>query len=408
MDTKKTFMKNKLAINGGNKVINNLIQHYKWPPKSKKKIKSVLDYLKNEKMNKYGFPEIVEKFEKKFKKKIGTKYALSTNSGTSALHASFFAINIQKGDEVIVPSLTFHATATPLLKFGAVPIFCDCDSDTGNISPEDIKKKITKKTKAILITHLCGHPCDMDKIIKLTNKRKIYLIEDCSHAHLSTYKNKKVGTFGDIGIFSMDRNKLLSVGEGGVLVTNNKIFFERALLTTDFGLRLENTLTLKSNKVFKETGFGFKHRIHPVAAAIAYAELDNLKKYIKLRHQKLNYLSKKLENIPGIRPPVTKKHVNRGAFYSYRLFYIKEELNNLSIIKFMKALKSEGLQVRFAGNRPLHLLPYFKKYGKKNNLKMSEKFYYSTISIPTFTFDSLRIVNLYYKAIKKVCNYYSR
>ena len=401
-------MKNKLAINGGKKVIKKFFNHFNWPPKSKKKINSVVNYLRNEKLNKYGFPDIVDKFERKFKKILGVKYALTTNSGTSALHASFFALNIKKGDEVIAPSLTFHATASPILKFSAKPIFCDCDPETGNISPEDIKKKITNKTRAIVVTHLCGHPCEMDEIIKIVKKNKLYLIEDCSHAHLSTYKKRKVGTFGDIGIFSMDKNKLLSVGEGGVLVTNSKRFFERALLITDFGPRLENTLSLKSNKIFKETGFGYKHRIHPIAAAIGFVELDNLKKYIKLRHKRLNFLSKKLTNIPGIRPPITKPYVNRGAFYSYRLFYIKEELNNLSIIKFIKALKSEGLNVRFAGNRPLHLLPYFKTFDKKQNIKMSEKFYNSTISLPTFTFDSFKIVKLYFEAIKKVCTYYSK
>ena len=413
MHNKKILQKNKLAFLGGSKTISNHFRHYTWPPKSRKKTQSVVSYLKTEGLkgegiNKYGFSNIVDKFEKKFKKIFGMKYSLSTNSGTSAIHASLFSLGVKKGDEVIAPAITFHATATPILKLNAKPVFCDCESETGNICPKDIERKITKKTKVIIITHLCGHPCEMDKIMRLVKRKKIFLIEDCSHAHFSKYKGKKVGTFGDIGLFSMNRHKLLSAGEGGILITNKKFLFERALLVTDFGPRIQNTLSLNSTKIFKESGFGYKHRMHPVAAAIAIVELDNLKKYIRLRHKKLNYFSKKLKNIPGIRPPITKKYVHRGAYYSYRPFYIKEELNNLPIEKFIKALRLEGLEARRSGNLPLHLLPYFKFFKSNKKLKNSEKFYNTTISFPTFTFERLNIINLYVKAIKKVCMYYSK
>jgi dTDP-4-amino-4,6-dideoxygalactose transaminase len=147
----------------------------------------------------------------------------------------------------------------------------------------------------------------MDEIMSLKKKYGFKMVEDCSHAHESRYKNKKVGTFGDINVFSMDRNKLLSVGEGGVLVTNNRDLFEKCLLISDFGLRLQHGINLKNNKKFKDTGLGFKHRIHPLAAAIALSEIKNLKKYIKLRHKKLNYITNELKKIKGLKPPVTKK-----------------------------------------------------------------------------------------------------
>lgn len=401
-------MKNKkLAIYGGKKTIPSGLLHYQWPPKSKNKLVEVINYLKNEKLNKNGYPQIVEKFENKFKKKLGAKYALSTNSGTSALHAAFFASGIKKGDQVIAPSLTFHATATPLLQLGAKVTFCGCDMDTGNISVADLKNKINKKIKLVVITHLGGHPCEMKEIMKLKKKYNFFLVEDCSHAHESTYRGKKVGTFGDVGVFSMDRNKLLSVGEGGVLITNSKKIFEKTLLITDFGQRLENEIGLKSNKIYIETGLGFKHRIHPLAAAVALKELDNLKKYAKLRQRKLNYLSNQISKIDGLIPPVTKKYVNRGGFYSYRVFYEKEKFSNLNLDSFIKILTLEGLQLRRTGNRPLHLLPYFKKCRPKKIIS-SEKFYNSTFSLPTFTFENYRIINLYVKAMKKVCTYYKK
>ena len=398
--------KNSLAIFGGSKSFNYKSEHYIWPPKNKQRYIEVKKYLRKNKLNAVGYPDIVKKFEDKFRKRINMKYALSTNSGTSALHASFFAINLKKGDEVIVPSITFYATATPLLKFDVRLKFCGCDLNTGNICISDLKKKLSKKTKAVVVTHLCGHPCEMNEIMKLKKKYSFTLIEDCSHAHESTYKGKKVGTFGDIGVFSMDRNKLLSVGEGGVMVTNNKNLFERALLITDFGPRLESQITLRKNKKFIETGLGFKHRMHPLAAAIAFNELDNLKKYIKLRHKKLNYLSKGLSKIIGLKPPATKKYVNRGAFYSYRLFFDKTKFKKLNIDFFIKALKAEGINVRRSGNKPLHLLPYFKQQNKILKIISAEKYYNSTISLPTFTFDSYSIVNGYLKAFKKVCNYF--
>ena len=200
-------------------------------------------------------------------------------------------------------------------------------------------------------------------------------------------------------------NKLLSVGEGGVLVTNNRDLLEKCLLITDFGARLQNDIKLKKNKKFKESGLGFKHRIHPLAAAIALSEIKNLKKYIKLRHKKLNYLSSKLKKIKGLNPPITKKYVHRGAFYSYRIFFQKSAFKNLDMRLFLRALNKEGLQVRKAGNEPLNKLPYF-KICKPKKIKSSENFYNSTFSVPTFTSEKLKIINLYLKGFEKVCNHF--
>ena len=398
-------MKNKIALYGGNKIFSKEKNHFSWPPQyDSKKIKIINKYLKYDKLNNKGYPVIVEKFEKTFAKLIGTKYALSTNSGTSALHSAYFALGLKKGDEVITPSLTFHATGTPLLKFTNNVKFCGCD-EVGNINILDLKKSVSNKTKLVVITHLGGHPCDMDEIMSLKKKYGFKMVEDCSHAHESRYKNKKVGTFGDINVFSMDRNKLLSVGEGGVLVTNNRDLFEKCLLISDFGLRLQHGINLKNNKKFKDTGLGFKHRIHPLAAAIALSEIKNLKKYIKLRHKKLNYITNELKKIKGLKPPVTKKNVNRGAFYSYRVSFQKKVFKNLDMSLFIKALNKEGLQVRKAGNPPLNKLPYFKSC-KPKKIASAEKFYNSTFSIPTFTFEKISLINLYLKGFKKVCNHF--
>jgi perosamine synthetase len=393
----------KLALFGGSKIFGQKKEHYIWPPKQDFRV--IRKYLQFNYLSSKGYPFIVEKFEKTFAKLIGSKFALATNSGTSALHAAYFALDIKKNDEVILPTLTFHATGTPLLKFTKNIKFCGCD-EVGNININELKNLVTQKTKLVVVTHLGGHPCEMDKIMRLKKKYNFKLVEDCSHAHESKYKGRKVGTFGEINIFSMDRNKLLSVGEGGVLVTNSQTLFEKSLLVTDFGPRIQNEIKLKKNKIFKESGFGFKHRIHPVAAAIALSELTKLKKYIKMRHARLNYISKKLNKISGLTPPITKKYVNRGAFYSYRIVLNDLLLKKTNLSLFIKALNKEGLNARTSGNRPLHQLPYF-KICKPKRIISAEKFYNSTVSIPTFTFENYKVIDLYIKGFEKVCNYFN-
>jgi len=397
--------------------------HWKWPPNSKGKIKAINQYYFNqEKKNKNGYPKIVEIFEKNFAKYHKTKYALTFNSGTSSLQAALYAVGVKKNDEVIVPSMTHFATATPVFALNAIPILADCELDTGNISPKDIEKKITKKTKAIMVTHLCGHPCEMDSICKIAKNHKIALIEDCSHAHGSTYKRKKVGTFGDIGCFSLDNNKILAGGEGGILITNKKVLFEKSLLTSDIAARLLSEITYEDLSYFKETGLGYKHRIHPVSAAIANYELKNLKKYILKRKNTLNYFSKKLDRIEGIKPPVTRKNCDRGAFFGYRAFISDKVLKKIKINNLIQIFNKEGLEVRLAGNRPLHRLPLFsnKNYGPKflskdykkyknfsiNQFKNSERFYSTTISFPTFTFESKNLIDTYVKVIEMIIKRY--
>ena len=387
----------KLAIFGGKKAITIKSPHWQWPPSSKEKTNNILNYYKNlENEFQKGVPSVVKNFEKNFAKFQNRKYALALNSGTSALLAAFFAVGIKSGDEVIAPTLTFHATATPLAVLDAIPVLADCEKDTGNICPNDIEQKITKKTRAVVITHLCGHPCDMEKILKIIKKRNLYLIEDCSHAHGSTYKGKKVGNFSDIAVFSLDRNKMISAGEGGVLITNKKIFYERSLLFSDFGPRVSNEIKNKFLKKFNDTGLGYKHRIHPVAAVIANSELKKLSFYIKKRNMVLNSFSKKIKKLPGILPPITRKNVTRGAFYGYRPFINLKELNNVTLDRFIKILRAEGMEVRQSGNPPLHTLKFFiQKYrskilNRKNKQKVlqnnkcpkSKIFYESTISIP--------------------------
>ena len=409
---------NSLALFGGKKSITFNKPHWLWPVNSKNKIKVISNYFRNEHKYRSGYPEEVKNFERNFCKYLGTKYGLTTNSGTSALFAAFFAIDLRDGDEVIVPSLTYHASASPLVQFNCTPILADIELDTGNIDSKEIENLITKKTKAIVITHLCGHPCEMNEILKLKKKYNLKLIEDCSHAHGSLYNKKKVGTFGDISCFSLGNQKMLPSGEAGILVTNNKKLYERSMLISDFNERLSNEISDINLKKFSTTGLGFKHRINPISAVIANFELKNIDKTIRKRNKILNEFSEKLINIPGISPPITKKNMFRGAFFGYRPFINFKEINNIKLDKIIQILQAEGMEVRRSSHPPLHQLSLFKEaksinrikknknftksMNKKQNFKNAEKYYNSTISIPTFTFEKKELILEYINCFKKV------
>jgi len=399
-----------LAILGGPKAIETPLPHFQWPPKSEKKKNAVMAYMTDELYNDHGYPAIVSKFEKEFAEYHGRKYALALNSGTSTLHAAFYAAGLKEGDELLAPTMTFYATATPVLPLGATPVFCDCEPDTGNIDPADIRRRITDKTKAIVITHLCGHPCEMDEIVDIAKQNNLILIEDCSHAHGSTYKGARVGTFGDIACFSLDNRKILASGEGGVLVTDDRKLFEKCLLIGDFGPRLSHELSIPEIARYRETGMGCKHRIHPHSAAIASEELKSLQDYIKLRGDKLDYLSRGIEGLPGISPPVTRPHVTRGAYFGYRPFYHPEQLGGLAIEDFIAALNAEGMEIRQSGNLALHKLPVFADRWAQvaeTTLPNSDAFYSGTLSMPTFTLEPYELLDEYIACFKKVCAYYA-
>ena len=411
--------KEELAIFGGPKSINRPHPHWQWPPKSQARIDAAVQYLEDPRDNEKGYPLVVEEFEKAFAAYHGLEFALATNSGTSSLHAAFFAVGLGPGDEIIAPTMTFIATATPIAQLGAMPVFCDCEPDTGNIDPADIRRKITDKTKAIVVTHLCGHPCEMNEIVSIAQEHNLYLIEDCSHAHGATYDNKLVGTFGDAACFSLGR-KILTSGEGGVMLTNDRLLFERGLMLSDFGPRLHFDLTLPETRKYVDTGLGIKARMHPLSAAILNVELAVLDEYVVMREEKLNYFSNGLEDVAGLTPPVTREGTTRGGYFGYRPFLHSDQLNGLDIQAFLKIMHAEGMEVRQSNNPPLHRLNLFAEMSAERSgistwpandgivdLPNSDVFFNSTLSLPTFTKEPLNVIDDYISAFNKVCTYFS-
>jgi dTDP-4-amino-4,6-dideoxygalactose transaminase len=412
-------MSDKLAINGGKKTINISRPHYVWPEITTKTRSAVLKQL-NESISIYNRGGIIAKLEDRFLNYYNKKHALLTNSGTTALYSMFVGAGLKEGDEIICPAYTFYATVTPLFFIGAIPILADCKED-GDIDPAEIAKKITPKTKGIIVTHMWGLPCDMTLIVKLAKKHKLMLFEDASHAHFATYKNKKVGTFGMASAFSLQGQKTLTGGEGGVLLTNNDELFYKALLLGHYNKRCKEEIP-KNHPLYPYhiTGMGLKFRIHPLAAAIANEQFDNIRSIMRKRRETAKKLIKALGSMQGISVPKIPADVEPG-WYAFVMQYKSEELGGLSLEKFYEALHVEGCDELDRPNStcPLNQLPlfqnpktFFPKYSFKKNYSpgqfpVAETFHKNSLKLPVWHRpQDDAVVDLYIKAFKKVTENY--
>ena len=331
----------KLAIKGGNPVRTELFPVYNTIGEEEKKaVKKVLDsgnlsqFLGAWHKDFYGGP-MVQKFEEDWAQFFDSKYAISVNSNTSGLFTAIGACNIKAGDEVIVSAYTMSASALAPIIYGAVPIFADVDANNFGLSPESIESMITPRTKAILIVHIFGNPAKMDEIIRIAKKYNLYVIEDCAQAPLATYKDKKVGTMGDIGIFSLNYHKHIHTGEGGVLTTNNEDLAERIYLIRNHG---ENIVEPKGVKnIFNSHGFNF--RMTEMEAAIGIQQLKKLPKLIDERIANVAELDKGLSDIQALITPF----VEIGSKHVYYLHALKYDSDIMGVHRntFVQAIKAE-------------------------------------------------------------------
>lgn len=246
-------------------------------------------------------PKSVE-FEELFKKKLTVKHAITLSNCTVALHLAMKLLNINPGDEVICPSLTFVATVNAIRYVDAIPVFADIKSlNDFTIDPADIERKITSRTKAVIIMHYGGFSCDMDSILNLANKYHFKVIEDACHGPLSEYKGKKLGTIGDIGCFSFFSNKNISTGEGGMLVTNNSEYYERAKLLRSHGMTSLSYERSKGHSTsYDVVELGYNYRMDDIHAAIGIVQLGKLANDLEKRAELRKYYLKQLSGIEGI------------------------------------------------------------------------------------------------------------
>ncbi|MEU3660336.1 DegT/DnrJ/EryC1/StrS family aminotransferase [Streptomyces sp. NPDC032940] len=375
-----------LALHGGAPAVSAPLPA-PWPHLSgpaRKRIDALLDAAD---LSDYALGPSIAEFERTVADYHDVPHVLGASSGTAALHMAFYAVGIEPGDEVLVPSYSFHATVAPLFLLSAVPVLCDVDPVTGNIDLADAESRITGRTKAVVVTHMWGHPVDLDGLTALAARHGLRVVEDGSHAHGARYRGRRVGAFSDAAVFSLGARKMVSGGTGGVLLTSRREVYERALMPGHCHERAQLVLPPEDSAV----GYGANYHLSPLTAVVCTEQYRDLDARIEVKTQVLEGLSRRLDGVPGLRPPTTADDVTRGGWYGYKALYEPDELG-LSLDRFIEALRAEGLSVDRPSNRPLHRLNMF------TSRRLEPSYYRPGTERPVYRAGELPGAEAYYEA----------
>ena len=274
-----------------------------------------------------GYPKLVQKFEKDFSNYIGKKFGITFCNGTSSIEAAIYALDLSKDDEILVPSSTFHATLGPIINLSYKPIFVDIDPNTLTVDCKDIRKKVTKNSKVLLIVHPWGYPCDMEEIKKICEEFNLKLIEDCSHAHGASFDGNKIGSFGDISCFSLQGAKAIAAGEGGIAVTDNYDYFLRMSAYGHFNRNEKDFLKKDNLKIYAKTGLSKKLRAHPLGISIASVDLLNIDTINNIKHNIYIKIDRILDQYNNIKKIKINEKSKRGGFFNGYPFIIDNDEN---------------------------------------------------------------------------------
>jgi perosamine synthetase len=357
--------------------------------------KYVLDCLKTGWISSAG--AYIEKFENKFAHYCDSQYGVACSNGTAALHLALASLGIGKGDEVIIPTLTMIATAFAVVYTGAKPILVDCEQDTYNMDPRLVEAKITPKTRVILPVHLYGHPVDMDPLLKLAKKYRLFIVEDAAEIHGGLYKNKKVGSLGNIGCFSFYANKIVTTGEGGMIVLNDKAIAEKAKRIRD--------LCHSPQKRFLHISVGYNYRLTNLQAALGLAQFEEINKFLKIKKRMAQLYNQQLKNIPGLVTPVQKNYA-QSVYWMYAIL-IKEKEFGCTAQELRQRLYKEGIDTRdfFI---PMHKQPVFREMGwyKEENYPVADYVSPRGFYLPSGLAITKKQINYVAHTIKKIQQIY--
>lgn len=351
-------MKKTLAYLGGTPVISEKAPEalFRWPIITEEDEAAALEVIRS---NNFSGIDITEKFQDEFAAWLGVKHAVCFCNGTLSLAACMFAIGLGAGDEIICPTKTYWASIMSAMNFGATPVFCNI-TDMLSMDPSDIERCITEKTKAIVVVHYFGYPADMDAIMAIAKKHNLLVIEDVSHAQGGLYKGKRLGTFGDVAGMSLMSGKSFAAGELGILVTDNRAYYERAIAYAHYERNNKNYIT-ESTELTPFAGIalgGVKGRANQLCSAIARVQLKYYDERCVEIRKAMNYFWDLLEGVPGIRPIRVNEAEgsNMAGWYSPHGAYYPEELGGLSVGKFCEAVRAEigGDTCWAGGNYCLH------------------------------------------------------
>ncbi|NMC29329.1 MAG: DegT/DnrJ/EryC1/StrS family aminotransferase [Pelolinea sp.] len=312
----------------------------------------------------------VDEFEYKFAEFCQVKHAISCSNGTVALHLAMLAYDIKPGDEVIVPTFTYVATANCVKYCGATPIFVDSDPETWNINPKLIEKVISPKTKGIIVVHIYGHPVDMDPIIKIAKKHHLFLVEDAAEAHGAEYKGKKVGSVGDIGTFSFFGNKIITTGEGGMVTTNDN---NLARL-----IRQMKGQGVDPNQRYWFPMVGYNYRMTNIEAAIGLAQLEKIEWHTKQRQRIANHYKQRLSVDPRliIQPQMSYA---KNSYWMISVL-LSNDMPERSIV--MNRMDQKGIETR-PFFYPMHVLPMYKENQLQSSFPVANSIYLRGLNLPS-------------------------
>jgi dTDP-4-amino-4,6-dideoxygalactose transaminase len=344
-----------LAIQGGAPAVSVPDQErfFCWPRTGEDEVEAAARLIRKGELS---ISEETASLEREFAAYVGRRHALATNNGTAAIHSSLFAAGIGPGDEVLAPTYTFWGSVMEIFWCGGVPVLCDCEEQTLGIDPVDMERRITSRTRAVVVVHLWGLPSRMEEILAVARRHNLAVIEDCSHAHGAVYRGRKAGTLGDVGAFSLQSSKLMVAGEGGILVTDDEGLIEKA---TTLGHYERIARLSERYRRYSKTAYGFKYRMHPLAAAIARIQLGRLDATNSVRNANVERMAGRLEKL-GIDTYRASEGVTR-QHYEWVVRYRPERFSGVPVDRFVAALQAEGLKVSANRYARLHDQPLFRE-----------------------------------------------
>ena len=309
--------------------------------------------------------EQVLEFERRFARYVGSRHAVATSSGTAALHLALLACGIRRGDEVITTPFTFIATANAVLYCGAKPVFADIDGRTFNVRPEEIERRITPRTRAVLVVHLYGHPCDMAEISEVCREHGLMLIEDACQAHGAAYRGRRVGSFGDAACFSFYPTKNMTTGEGGMVTTSREDVAERVRLLREHGAK----------RRYEHEVLGYNYRMTDIAAAMGLVQLRKLDEMNERRRENAKVLTDELEGVEGVETPFVKPGVTH-VFHQYTVRCRSRE-------RLTEVLEREGIGYGIHYPTPVHRQELYRRLGySRLSLPEAERASREVLSLP--------------------------
>lgn len=340
-------------------------------------IQAVVDVLKSDFLT--TGPQIAE-FEQTVADYVGAKYAVAISNGTSALHAACFAAGIGPGDEVITTPLTFAASANCVLYCGGTPVFADVDPKTYNIDPEDIRRKITDRTKAIIAVHLAGQPCDMDAIHSIAREYGLIVIEDGAHALGSVYKGKKVGSMSDMTTFSFHPVKPITTGEGGMIVTDNEDFYKKMVLFRSHGITRDDSMMTRNDGpwFYQQFDLGYNYRITDIQCALGCSQMKKLDRFLARRKEIVARYNEAFADCDNIITPYQLSDTESG----WHLYIVQvKNCDRRQVFENMRE-KGIGVNVHYI---PVYMHPYYQEHGYENvHCANAEEIYSHIISLPLY------------------------